>query len=200
MMVLKDYVRLLENNRQDDYNATLQPLIENLISFWVDDYSEMTSHDTEIVEFKNAGFSFLFDLAKSSSETFIAGETKEARVVVAYGVTQKNSALRDKSRLQGFIGGFEGIPRYEGYDKGHFISHKIGGMLDQNLFPQKKETNRGWSEEGKKFRDIERFCERNEGIFMFSRPLYTNASWIPSEVEIGYLAKDFTFVIENVSN
>lgn len=102
--------------------------------------------------------------------------------------------------MKGFIGGFKSFPHYKGFDKGHFISHKIVGMLEQNLFPQKKGGNRGWSEDGKRYRKIERYCEKNEGIFMFSRPLYNNASWIPFEVEIGYLPKDFDFVIERVSN
>ena len=38
-------------------------------------------------------------------------------------------------------------------DKGHLLSHASGGELDINLFPHRRELNRGWSEEGKLFRE-----------------------------------------------
>lgn len=198
-MDISDYFELIKTRDGEEYSSFLPRLSEKLTDLWIADYNKRTIN-TDIVEFTDAGFSFLFDLSENNSEPFVAGKTKEARIVVAYGVTKNNTARRDRSRMQGFIGGFESIPGYIGYDKGHFISHKIGGMLDQNLFPQKKEVNRGWSEDGKRYRKIERYCEHNEGIFMFSRPVYNNASWIPAEIEIGYLSKDFQFVIERVNN
>lgn len=200
-MELKDYKQLLKAHIQNDYNTVVHSLITTLISAWINDYREMTNGENEILEFHDRGFSFLFDISGDNpSTTFVHEITKEQRVVAAYGITGNNLEKRNKSRMQAFIGGFESIPHYKGFDKGHLISHKIGGMLEQNLFPQKKEVNRGWSEDGKRYRKIERFCERNEGLFMFSRPLYNNPSWIPFAVEIGYLTKNFDFVIERVSN
>jgi hypothetical protein len=199
MKELPLYYQLSEDELQGDYRSVVSAILPRISSQWVDEYNHSTAR-AEIMEFDDDGFTFFFDTSEDNSTSFVAGMTKEARMVAAFGVTRSNTAKRNRSRMQGFIGGFESIPGYHGYDKGHFISHKIGGMLDQNLFPQKTEVNRGWSEEGKRYRSIERFCERNPGIFMFSRPIYRDLSWIPSEIEIGYLSKEFRFVIERVKN
>lgn len=71
---------------------------------------------------------------------------------------------------------------YRGYDRGHFFAHTIGGRLDINLFPQNIPVNR-WG----KWRQLESYCSRNPGTFCFIRPLYSDKSWIPAELEYGIL-------------
>jgi hypothetical protein len=203
MQVAGYYIQLNADLRNGafgtDYVSVVEAIAEELTFYWIENYRTQTP-DAEIVRFKDDTFSFLFDLTEDNNTPFVLRKTKEARIVAAFGMTKNNTAQRNKSRMQGFIGGFRGIQGYTGYDKGHFISHKIGGMLDQNLFPQKSEVNQGRSEDGKRYRNIERFCERNEGIFMFSHPVYQDASWIPAEIEIGFLSKDLHLTIERVGN
>jgi hypothetical protein len=73
-------------------------------------------------------------------------------------------------------------------DRGHFLGHASGGDLDINLFPHARALNRGWPSEGKEFRRLERLAAEQEGAFFFHRPLYRDASWIPSALEYGVLA------------
>src|SRR5215510_664166 len=56
-------------------------------------------------------------------------------------------------------------------DRGHFIAHSIGGGLDVNVFWQDRDLNRGWSPEGKIFRQMETYCQEHPGTFCFSRPI-----------------------------
>jgi hypothetical protein len=41
-----------------------------------------------------------------------------------------------------------------------------------NVFVQLRTLNRGWSAEGKRFRETEAHCEANPGTFCFNRPTY----------------------------
>ncbi len=61
------------------------------------------------------------------------------------------------------------------WDKGHFVAHSIGGAVDRaevNVFVQLRALNRGWSEAGKHFREMEAHCEINPGTFCFNRPIH----------------------------
>ena len=40
-------------------------------------------------------------------------------------------------------------------NKGHFLGHASGGIIDINLFPQRQQLNCGWSPDGKRFRNME---------------------------------------------
>ena len=53
------------------------------------------------------------------------------------------------SRMRGFPDVSASVRRALGTraffaDKGHFLGHASGGVLDINLFPQRRELNRGW--------------------------------------------------------
>ena len=52
----------------------------------------------------------------------------------------------------------------------HFIAHSIGGGLDANPFSQERCLNRGWSPQGKIYRQMETYCYEQPGTFCFSRP------------------------------
>lgn len=81
------------------------------------------------------------------------------------GVDER-SRTRDASRIRGFPGSDERR------DRGHFLAHASGGGLDINLFHQNALLNRGWSPEGRRYRQMEQYAARHEGTLFFSRPIY----------------------------
>src|ERR1019366_8678581 len=85
-------------------------------------------------------------------------------------------------------------------DRGHFLSHAAGGELDINLFPQRRELNRGWSPQGKVFRQMERSVANNPGTFHFHRALYDDDTWIPCRLEYGVLENDLEWWITRFIN
>lgn len=147
-------------------------LRDELSQLWVDAYVLGTAGDSEIVEFSDGANRYLFDLVTE-------------RVVAAWGESGPAEAERDRSRQAGFIPRFS--RHYEGKDRGHFLSHGQGGLMDVNFFPQLKEVNRGWSDAGKLYRAMERHAALHPGTFCFSRPIYepANGTWDPERLEYG---------------
>jgi hypothetical protein len=80
------------------------------------------------------------------------------------------------------------------------MAHAAGGGLDINLFHQDARLNRGWSPEGQRYRAMEKYCAGHEGTFFFSRPIYSDTSARPSELEFGILRHDITFRVELFRN
>ena len=62
------------------------------------------------------------------------------------------------------------------YNKGHFIAHGMGEAIDVNLFPQIEHINLGRSQEGKRYRQMERYITSHPGTFVFSKPVYEDFS------------------------
>lgn len=175
----------------DDYHRFLS---EELTDAWCDAYRRMPNDGVELVEFADRGFRFVFDLVAE-------------RVVVAFGVSAPTQERRDAARMAGFLAGSTGRRsdpgqgsagladlgfrdrffelRGDSYDRGHFISHKQGGGLDVNLFPQRSDINQGRSTLGREYRAMERRCAARSGVFCFSRPVYSDESWVPSELDYG---------------
>jgi len=91
-------------------------------------------------------------------------------------------------------------PYGDNYDKGHFIAHGFGGPIDVNLFPQRRDINRGWGDAGKPYRQMEKFVAANPGSFVFSRPLYTDLSFCPTGLEYGYCTTSLDFVVKQFPN
>jgi hypothetical protein len=75
-------------------------------------------------------------------------------------------------------------------DKGHFVAHSIGGALDVNVFSQNRYLNRGVSEQGKIYRQMEKYCYERPGTFCFSRPIYADSTSIPRWLEFGLIRED----------
>ena len=61
--------------------------------------------------------------------------------------------------------------------------------MDLNLFPQAAALNRGRSEEGKRWRDMERYAERHPGTPLFVRPIYDANTWTPAALDLAILMK-----------
>jgi hypothetical protein len=76
------------------------------------------------------------------------------------------------------------------YDKGHHVCHGAGGGADWNLFPQLRSLNRGWSDEGKLYRQMGAYVAANPGTLFFSRPIHLDGSLCPALLEYGVLMPD----------
>jgi hypothetical protein len=120
------------------------------------------------------------------------------RVVVAYAVSVPQLVARGHGRMRGFPDVNVGVRRALGErafptDRGHFLGHASGGELDINLFPQRRELNRGWSAEGRLYRSMERYVAQHTGSFFYHRARYDDDTWIPQALEYGVLREDGTW-------
>jgi hypothetical protein len=184
-----------------DREGLLRRLADVLPELWCDAYRQMTPTPTHILQFADHGFEYLFDF---SSELVSAGTVPEEkavedRVVAVFGRSNPGPEKRDASRMRGFLGASAEVFG-ENVDKGHFMGHALGGGLDVNLFPQRREINRGWSKRGKVFRAMECYCAEHPGTFCFSRPLYDDRSWWPCTIEYGLLTEEGTWWVERFEN
>jgi hypothetical protein len=178
-------------------------LHQQLSDLCCDAYARMSGSGGQIVQLTDHSYEFLFDLGAE-------------RVVAAFGTTQYNPGARDAARMSGFLGqvtsqaelrrmalqGQAGRDRLDKakltwrdrffqtyghkYDRGHFISHRQGGGLDINLFPQRADINQGLTALGAEYRALETACVAKPGVdpvFCCSRPIYDDDSWVPAELE-----------------
>ncbi len=154
---------------------------EERVGTWCEEY--LTRHPTgELSEITLAPAVFIFD---HSAE----------RVVLAYALSVPQLLARDQGRMRGFPDVNATVRRVLGdkaflADRGHFLGHASGGELDINLFPQRRELNRGWSAEGKLFRRMEHYVAEHLGSFFYHRPDYDDDTWIPLCLEYGILLPD----------
>lgn len=172
----------------------IEKLIQPLEDKWLSTYRKMCSHVPSVMQFPDQGFTFLYDVASVNSNDV------DDRLVVAYGRSTSNEHNRDNSRIAGFLGGGLNITGKGKFDKGHALAHAMGGGLDANLFPQKPELNRGRSEAGRIYRRMERYAANHQGVFVFSRLIYSDNSWVPSSLEYGVLMEDGKFWVECFDN
>lgn len=127
------------------------------------------------------------------------------RVTLAYAISTEQIMKRDASRMRGFPDVNVGVQatldeKAFKADRGHFLGHASGGILDINLFPQRRELNRGWSAEGKRFRAMERHVADQPGSFFYHLPRYDDDTWIPDTLEYGILVDDQTWWIDSFGN
>ena len=169
-------------------------LIAELEDAWLKAYRQASSHKLNVLQFEDSGFTFLYD------QTSAVTSDVEDRLVVGYGYSVRQSEDRDNSRIAGLLGGGIDIPEKGTFDKGHVLAHSMGGGMDVNLFPQRPELNRGISADGKVYRKMETYVAKHPGTFVFSRLIYTDASWVPSSVEYGILLPKGKFWINQFKN
>lgn len=149
---------------------------DNQVATWDQEYSEKT-RSAEISEINLDFAIFLFDHSME-------------RVTLAYAMSVEQLVRRDTGRMRGFPNvniSVGKVLREKAFvaDKGHFLGYASGGILDINLFPQRRELNRGWSPEGKRFRRMERYVAKHPGTFFYHRPLYDDETWIPEHLQYG---------------
>jgi hypothetical protein len=176
-------------------------LREHLPIQWRKVYAKTTSHVTNIVKVQRGTFEYLCDVysgLEALGEVPFDQRIKD-RVIGVLGI----SASRRRTRRGSFPNGWLELPEELGdcsRDKGHFIAHCIGGGLDVNIFSQHRDLNRGFSERGKIFRQMEMHCYANPGTFCFSRPVYPDESSVPRWIEFGLVMQDSSLWIEVFEN
>ena len=163
---------------------------EDRVSVWCDEYAERFG-----AEFSEINLDFA---------VFIFDHMLE-RVTLAYAVSVEQLMKRDTSRMRGFPNPNISAQRVSGErvfhaDKGHFLGHASGGELDINLFPQRRELNRGWSKEGKEFRRMERYVAEHRGTFFYHRPIYDDNTWVPQRLEYGALEQNSQWRVQTFAN
>jgi hypothetical protein len=195
------YEELLSAARFEGGTDMALYLRDSLPYKWRDLYVAAAARPTNIVRFRSGSFEYFYDLY---SELEITGEvpydqTVEDRVVAVLGTSARADKPRDGSRIRGWLGStdeFLGTNR----DKGHFIAHCIGGGLDVNVFSQDRKLNRGWSLQGRVYRQMERHCQEHPSTLCFSRPVYADNSSVPRWLEFGLLREDEALWVETFDN
>ncbi|HEX6880060.1 MAG TPA: hypothetical protein VF135_06830 [Terriglobales bacterium] len=196
-----DYAGLCSFAGAASVAALIEFLRHHLPIDWTEVYSATTSHPTNIVKVKRGSFEYLYDLysgLEALGEVPFDQRIRD-RVVGAFGMSSPRRGPRHGSLQNGCLDLPEELvhsPR----DKGHFIAHSIGGGLDVNVFLQDRALNRGFSEDGKLYRDMEVYCRSNPGTFCFSRPLYADTSSVPRWLEFGLLKQDGSVWVEVFEN
>lgn len=190
-----DSVLAEAKNKSGDLRDALRQVLPGL---WCEAYREMTPRMTNILRFTHGTFEYLYDDYATLEATGVVplDDIAEARLVVAVGISSPSDRKRDDSRLRGWLGP-TGEVLGEGWDKGHFIAHSIGGAVDgleANVFVQRRRINRGG------YRTMERYCAANPGVFCFSRPIYTDPSARPTSVEFGVLTSGGELWIQMFEN
>ncbi|MBS1851377.1 MAG: hypothetical protein JST79_10725 [Acidobacteria bacterium] len=198
-----DYERVLVDAASASCGI-LEFLLEELPYLWRDAYLEMTLRPTDIVRWRRGSFEYIYDdYASLEASGAVPNDPQaEARLVAALGRSEPTKSVRDDYRLRGWVGATEKMFG-PGWDKGHFIAHTIGGAVDgleANVFVQRRDLNRGWSAEGRRFRQMEKYCVSNPGTFCFSRPLYLDQTAKPSYVEFGVLKSDGSLWAQRFDN
>lgn len=158
---------------------------------WCDDYYSRFPA-AELTEIVLSPAAFVFDHAAE-------------RVCIAYAVSTLPLMKRNVSRMRGFPKVNDSVQKALGEsafaaDRGHFLGHASGGDLDINLFPHRRDLNRGWSRQGKRFREMEKFVATHLGTFFYHGAVYDDDTWIPAQLEYGVLREDGTWWIDTFHN
>ena len=196
-----DYEALLSDARAEGETNAAMILREQVLFKWRDLYAATVMHVTNIVRIQFRTFEYIFD---HYSELEAKGEvpydqTIQDRVVGVIGTSAQAEEKRYAGRLWGWAAPTEEFLGTE-RDRGHFMAHCIGGGLDVNVFSQERRLNRGWSLQGKIYRQMETYCYDQPGTFCFSRPVYADGSSVPRWLEFGLLKTDQTLWVEVFDN
>ena len=199
-----DYNAILATVTDRDLDEIIAFMVAELPYVWREAYLVMTPRQTDICRFELGSFEYIYDdYGTLEAKGMVPYDSKaEARLVAVLGRSTPQKHKRDDYRLRGWIGATEA---YFGrrWDKGHFIAHSIGGAVDRaevNVFIQRRDMNRGWSGEGKRFRAMEKYCALNPGTFCFNRPLYIDGSAKPAFIEFGVLTINKELWVECFDN
>jgi hypothetical protein len=135
--------------------------------------------ECSLTEFVQTGATYLFDLASA------VGAEREDRTLAAWTMTPAAVSQRDSSYQRGFP--LPPDPDGTLVDRGHLIPHLSGGEFGPNIFRQRRDLNRGWSSQGKRFRALEKEAAAAPGTFYFGHLLYEDGTTYPAEIETGLL-------------
>jgi hypothetical protein len=178
-----DYLGLAGRHVYD--HAALHTVTDALVDAWTAAY-RVSTPAANLYEFGREPWTFLFDFA---GET---GAPQWDRTVAAWGLSVLGKRPRDEAYQRGYPS-----PRGRAerpLDKGHMVPHQVGGDFGPNIFPQDRALNRGWSDDGRRYRTLEREIGASPGRFFFCRLLYTDETDFPTWVELGTLRRGALYV------
>ena len=175
-----------------------------LCDFWLAHYWQNCERATCIVEVDIGTFVYVYDqvsdLVKKGvlpSDPFIPD-----RLVGVYGTSAPPVETREKSRIRNWVAPTEEYYG-KGRDKGHAIGRALGGGAHGpgiNTWDQERALNRGWSERGRVFRKMEKYCAQNPGTFCFTRARYVDQKSKPKALEFGIAMPDCSLWVEEFEN
>lgn len=131
--------------------------------------------DGELQRFPFNGSEFWYDTTDDPNG-------RESRTVAGWTRVPTSAEPRDASRQRRYPIAPDLAAR--GFERGHLIARATGGGLDVNLFPQAWQVNQGRSEEGRRFRSLERLAAANPGALQLTRLLWTDESNMPTYVHL----------------
>jgi hypothetical protein len=167
-----DYAQLMRNVRVPLMHADLGRVLLDAAA----ERYERQWPVCSLVRFEQANATYMFDLASG------VDAAQEDRTVAAWAVTPSTIGKRDVSYQRGFP--LPPDPDGTPVDRGHVIPHMSGGEFGPNIFRQHRALNRGWSEEGKRFRALEREAA-TPGVFYYAHLLYEDDTAYPASIESG---------------
>lgn len=133
-----------------------------------------------LMQMLQEGATYLFDLAQA------ADLERSDRTVAAWALFPAAVQRRDENYQRRFPMQPSAKDRPQ-VDRGHLIPHVNGGLFGPNIFRQDRALNQGRSEQGKRYRALEREAAAVVGTFFFGHLLYEDDTDYPVEVEIGLL-------------
>ncbi|MCE9636452.1 MAG: DNA/RNA non-specific endonuclease [Planctomycetes bacterium] len=173
---------------------------------WLDAYVAMTPHAVNVQRLTGGdGHEYLFDFVDQLIQTgdVAAVDAAPDRLVAVHGRSRGPETERDAARMRHFPLGAavaEEASDVSLCDRGHMIAHGSGGGLDINLVPQLRSLNQGRSDEGSRYRAMERYCADHPGTYCFSRLIYTTLTDHPRWIEFGVLEHGGALRVERFSN
>jgi hypothetical protein len=199
-----DYRALLVSKEHLDLEGLIGHLLNEMPNLWVNSYRDSSKRKDDICIIPHGSFEYIFDdyCNLENKGLVVPDSVSDSRVIAAFGRSSPQRTKRDDYRLRGWIGRTE-LFFGKAWDKGHFIAHSLGGAVDGleiNVFQQRRDVNRGWSEKGKIFRKMENYCFENPGTFFFNRPIYGDPGSKPSFIEFGILKSDRELWVEVFDN
>jgi hypothetical protein len=140
------------------------------------------------------GFFYLFDTSADGATDF----SKPAnRVVAAWGRSRPGDRVGDRRLLRRFP-----LPMRStrSFDRGHLVALASGGGENVNLVPQATKLNRGWSEQGRRWRALERLAASRPGVSMFIEIRYDNLSDVPCAFAVSVRLPDGDELVDEFVN
>ncbi len=200
-MFLPNYKQIISNAAITSVAEVHKLFEEEVMYDWSDLYRRESVLHGNVTWQNFKGFTFGFDYT-CNTEAAPASSLPDSRLVAAFGISNHVIAKGDRQIMRKYIGDSTKVFTHFGtdYEKGHYIAHHSGGPIDINLFPQRKDVNRGWSEEGKRYRTMEKYIAMHPGTFVFSRPIYKDYSCCPYYIEFGYCDEAMNIVVNVFSN
>lgn len=198
--MLNGYYQLFSELPGGDYETCVNFLKKELASALEGAYQEEFGN-ADIRHFNDTArrlYTLYFDCTEDNESTDFY--SRSARVVFVFGLSAPATGIRNQKRMRQWLGAFRDQQEYTGYDKGHYIAHCNDGQVDQNLYPQLRELNRGISQQGKLYRSMERYLAQNPGVFYFVRPLYSDLTWIPDQIDFGIFTKEKGLLLNRFDN